>query len=67
MIEEAFYKAQRKFNPPSGAATTMPPALAGFEFRQRRDTINWRLLSTVDVDKIVKNVIITSFKNMKKK
>ena len=36
----------------------MPPAMKGFEFRQRRDAIHWRLLASMDVDKIVKNVII---------
>lgn len=34
----------------------MPPAMNGFEFKQRREAINWRLLSSVDVDKIIRQV-----------
>ena len=37
----------------------IPPAMKGFEFRQRKERLNWRILSTIDVDKIINNVYYT--------
>ncbi|KAJ3008160.1 Zinc finger protein dzip1, partial [Thoreauomyces humboldtii] len=35
-----------------------PPVLAGFYFRRRRERLNWRLLGSMDVDQIMKEVDI---------
>ncbi len=37
--------------------TPMPPATKGFEFRQRTDKLNWRLLASMNIGNIIKHVL----------
>ncbi|RKO89786.1 Iguana/Dzip1-like DAZ-interacting protein N-terminal-domain-containing protein, partial [Blyttiomyces helicus] len=38
--------------------SALPPVMQGFYFRKRRDRLNWRLLASVQVDRIMKEVDI---------
>jgi hypothetical protein len=40
--------------------TPVPPIMDGFEFKQREEPINWRTIASMDVDRIIKTVIINS-------